>query len=258
MINIKQKKLSFGILLSALIFALSSCSQVAPNRNLQSEKQALPEQPLQSVKPVEYLANWAIERHKQKLIDANAQPVDLLMLGDSITHAWEGIGKASWDKYYKDRNAFNLGIGGDRTENVLWRIGDGAFDSLNPKLTVLLIGTNNTGHRMDPVNHTVLGIKAIISEINQRMPESKILLLAIFPRQLSAYNEMRIRNHEINTQIAKLADNKKIYFLDINHKFLQENGDLKVDLMPDELHPNEEGYRIWSEAMEPIINKLLQ
>ena len=88
--------------------------------------------------------------------------VDLLMIGDSITHAWEDKGLETWNQYYADRNALNLGFSGDRTEHVIWRFQNGAIDDISPKLAVIMIGTNNTGHRKENPRHTALGIKRII------------------------------------------------------------------------------------------------
>ena len=122
-------------------------------------------------------------RHEAKLAERKAMgKVDLLMIGDSITHGWEDTGKQTWDKYYANRNALNLGFSGDRTEHVIWRFQNGAIDDIDPKLAVIMIGTNNTGHRQENAEHTAVGIKRIIYELQIRLPETKILLLGIFPR----------------------------------------------------------------------------
>lgn len=228
------------------------------------EKPALSEEmpPNLAVQPTEQTANWAIEwwrpRHERKIAEAKNADIDLLMLGDSITQGWEGAGAQVWDNYYGDRNAFNLGFGGDRTEHVLWRLQHGAVDNMQPKLVVLMLGINNTGHRMDPASHTAEGIKMIVDELRERLPDSKILILAIFPHHASPKNDMRVRNEEINELIATLADGEMIHFLDINHVFLDEDGILGTELTPDLLHPNQAGYEVWAEAMEPTLSRLLQ
>ena len=235
-----------------LLIFLTGCTQT--NDNLGP--------PPYSVTPVKQDASWAIEwwekRHNEKKEQAQNTEVDLLMLGDSITHYWETDGAAVWEEFYQVRKAFNLGFSADRTEQVLWRLQNGAVDHMSPKLTVLMIGTNNTGHRMDPAEHTAMGIKAILSELRARIPESKILLLGIFPRHSYPNNEMRIRNEEINELIANLKDEKTIYYLNINDVFLDDNYILKEELMPDLLHPNELGYRQWAQAMEPTISLLMR
>ncbi len=129
---------------------------------------------------------------------------------------------------------------------------------MQPKLVVLLIGTNNTAHRMDPASHTAEGITMIVDELRERLPESKVLLLAIFPHHSSPYNDMRERNEEINHLIAALDDGKTAYYLDVNQAFLDEGGTFRSELMPDLLHPNTIGYAVWAEAMEPTLAKLLR
>jgi beta-glucosidase len=218
--------------------------------------------PAYCIEPVEQNAGWAVpwwrERHEQKREQAGRSDVDLLMLGDSITQGWEGPGADAWQAYYASRNAFNLGFGGDRTEHVLWRLQHGAVEGMQPRLVVLLIGTNNTAHRMDPVDCVTAGVRLIVGELRGRLPAVKILLLGIFPHHESPYNEMRRRNEAINKRIATLADNESVFFLDVGDVFLHEDGELRRDLMPDFLHPNAAGYEAWAAAMEPVLAKLFE
>ncbi len=201
---------------------------------------------------------WWMKRHQQKLADLKKQgKVDLLMIGDSITHGWEGRGKATWEQYYKKRNAFNIGFSGDRTENVLWRMDHGAIDGISPKLAVLMIGTNNTGHRFDPALATANGIQAIVNKLKKKLPKTKVLILGIFPREAKADGKQRQRNAEINKIISTYADGKMVHYLNINKHFLDDNGVLTREVMPDLLHPHEKGYDIWAKAMEPTIKKLM-
>ena len=219
--------------------------------------------PKLSIMPGQQTAAWAVEwwmpRHEAKLAQRKAmENVDLLMIGDSITHAWEDKGLETWNKYYANRNALNLGFSGDRTEHVIWRFQNGAIDDISPKLAVIMIGTNNTGHRKENPRHTALGIKRIIDEVKLRLPSTKILLLDIFPRGADKENEFRKINSEVNELIKNYADDdSEVFFLSIGDKFLQEDGTLSKSIMPDLLHPNSEGYQIWAEAMEPTIQKLL-
>lgn len=202
--------------------------------------------------------DWWEPRHQEKLQRIKQGNVDLLMIGDSITQGWENEGKAVWQKYYAARNAVNLGYGGDRTENVLWRIQHGEVDGINPRTAVLMIGTNNTGHRLAQPEFTAAGIKAILQELRTRLPQTKILLLAIFPREEQPDAEMRQINNQINDIIKTYADNRHIFFLNINEHFLEEDGTLSREVMPDLLHLNEASYATWAEAMEPTLVKLMQ
>lgn len=215
-----------------------------------------------AVTPEVQTAKWAVKwwqpRHDQKLADLKKlDKVDLLMIGDSITHGWENSGKKVWAEYYGKRNAFNIGFSGDRTENVLWRLQHGAVEGISPKLAVIMIGTNNTGHRQDPAEETAAGIKAIINELHKQLPETKILLLAIFPRGAAADHPLRKLNTSINEIIAGFADNKRVFFLNINDEFLEDDGTLPTSVMPDLLHPREAGYATWAKAMEPSIARFL-
>ena len=132
----------------------------------------------------DYPQPWWLARHQQKLaeIAQKGSKAQLVFLGDSITHAWEDFGEQTWQQYYQSLDAINLGYAGDRTENLLWRIQNGELDGLNPKLVVLLIGTNNAGHRKEHPDDTALGIQVILQTISDKLPNCKILLLAIFPR----------------------------------------------------------------------------
>jgi len=217
---------------------------------------------IKALQPEVQTAAWAVKwwmpRHEEKLKElGKLKAVDLLMIGDSITHAWEGTGKKVWDKYYAKRNAFNIGFSGDRTEQVLWRFDHGEIDGITPKAAVVMIGTNNTGHRKDKPDETAEGIKAILDKLAEKLPNTKVLLLAIFPRGKSANDELRLINDAINQRISKFADDKRVFYLDIGGKFLEDDGTLPKSIMPDLLHPNEKGYEIWAEAMEPTLAKLL-
>jgi len=202
---------------------------------------------------------WWMPRHLEKLKEVKAKKnAQVIFIGDSITQGWEKDGFNVWNHNYAKYNAINLGFGGDRTENVLWRLQHGEVDGLNPKVAVLMFGTNNTGHRQEDPKTVALGIKRSIDELQQRLPNTKILLLAIFPRDEKPNDQMRQINEEINAIISGFADNKKLFFLNINKSLLDTNGILSKDIMPDLLHPNEKGYEIWAKAMEPSLLKLLK
>ena len=201
--------------------------------------------------------DWWQNRHRDKLLEKEKlAKVDLLWIGDSITHGWESQNEL-WKKYYEARHPFNIGYSGDRTEHVLWRLAHGEIDGLNPRLIVIMIGTNNTGHRQDPAEQTAAGIQAIVQTLREKMPESKILLLGIFPRGADLKDPLRMLNMAINEKSKTLEDGKHIFYQDISQSFLDKDGVLSKEIMPDLLHPNAEGYRLWAEAIEPTLAKLL-
>ncbi len=203
--------------------------------------------------------NWWLPRHLQKLEEVKTKKnAQVVFIGDSITQGWEKEGFNVWNHNYAKYNAVALGFGGDRTENVLWRLQHGEVDGLNPKVAVLMFGTNNTGHRQEKPEFTAAGIKRNIDELQQRLPNTKILLLAVFPRDEKPDGELRQINNGVNAIISGFADNKKIFFLDINQSFLDANGVLPKTIMPDLLHPNEQGYEIWAKAIEPTLKSLLK
>jgi beta-glucosidase len=221
-----------------------------------------------AVTPVSRAApEWWPPRHQAVLDRVAKGDVDLLMIGDSITHGWENSGKTVWDKYYASRNAANLGFGGDRTEHVLWRLENGEIENIHPKLAVLMIGTNNSGGDQYTPEQIADGIKAIVRKLRTKLPETKVLILAIFPRgdseqrknpeQGATLNAQWVKNDKASQLASKLADGEMIFFLDINKTFLNEQGVLTREIMPDLLHPKEKGYQLWAEAMEPTVAKLM-
>ncbi|MCP5537665.1 MAG: acetylglucosamine-6-sulfatase [Akkermansiaceae bacterium] len=202
-------------------------------------------------------AAWWKQRHTQKVAAAKGAKCDLLFIGDSITHGWESHGKKVWEEYYAKRNAFNIGFSGDRTQHVLWRFDNGELAHFKPKVAVIMIGTNNTGQAMQKAEETADGIKAIITKLHQHSPETKVLLLAIFPRGEKPDHKMRVLNTRINDIIKTYADGKLVHYLDLAPAFLTKDGILTQEIMPDRLHPREHGYRIWAKTMEPKLKELL-
>lgn len=200
---------------------------------------------------------WWKKRHEQKVAAAKNTKCDLLFIGDSITHSWENAGKKVWEKYYAPRKAFNIGFSGDRTQHVLWRFDNGELAKFQPKVAVIMIGTNNTGHTMQKAEETASGVKAIITQLHQHSPKTKILLLAIFPRGATADHKMRKLNDQINAIIKTYDDGKTVYYLDLAPTFLDKDGNLPKSVMPDRLHPKAAGYQLWADAMEPKLKKLL-
>ena len=210
--------------------------------------------PNDAVVPVPKEGGW-MKRHESFNERVKKGNVDLLFIGDSITQGWEGAGKKVWEEFYGKRNAVNLGIGGDRTQHVLWRLEHGNIDGIKPKAAVLMIGTNNAGSNTS--EQIAKGVKAIVDMLQEKLPETKVLVLAIFPRGANKDDVRRKTNEEANALIAKLADDKQVFFLDIGPKFLKEDGTLSKEIMPDLLHLNEASYRIWAEATEAKVKELM-
>lgn len=196
-------------------------------------------------------------QHERSVARVRQGQVDLLMIGDSITQGWGDEGRQVWDRYYAHRRAVNLGFNGDRTEQVLWRLQHGELDGIHPKVAVVMIGTNNSGTRNDPPEETAAGVQAIVTLIRTKLPEMKILLLGIFPRGATAIDALRILNEAINERLRAFADGRQLFYADLGHLFLEHDGRLKRDLMPDLLHLNEQGYRVWAEGMEAQLKELL-
>ena len=227
---------------------------------------ACPDYRTESVTPAMLNESWSIDwwlpRHQQKLeekrklVAAGTSP-EVIFIGDSITQGWEKDGLEVWQRHYAARHALALGFGGDRTENVLWRLQHGEIDGIAPKVAVLMIGTNNTGHRAEDPQTTAAGIKRLLDEIHQRLPNTKVLLLAIFPRGEKPDDYLRGLNERVNELIKGYADGRQVFFLDINQSLVNPDGTLSRDVMPDLLHPNNKGYGLWAKSMEPTLEKLL-
>jgi lysophospholipase L1-like esterase len=227
---------------------------------------ACPDYRTESVTPATLDESWAVDwwlpRHEKKLEEkrqlvAAGTPPQLVFIGDSITEGWEKSGSAVWQRHFARYHALALGFGGDRTENVLWRLQHGEVDGIAPRVAVLMIGTNNTGHRGENPQTTAAGIKRLLDEIRQRLPSTKVLLLAIFPRGEGPDDAQRRLNERVNAIIAGYADGHDVVFLDIGKAFLEPDGRLSRDVMPDLLHPDERGYEIWQRAMDASLQRLL-
>ena len=175
-----------------------------------------------------------------------------MFLGDSITQGWNN--NATWKKHYEPRRTANFGISGDGTQHVLWRIQNGELEGIKPRAVVMMIGTNNVGG--SSADDIAAGIKGIVAELRKRLPETKILLLGVFPRSEKP-DEARAKLKNVNEQISKLDDGDKVHYLDIGSSFLEEDGTISKKIMPDFLHLSAEGYERWAAAIEPSVKKLL-
>jgi beta-glucosidase len=202
-------------------------------------------------------------RQSQVLQRAKDAPgdYDIEFIGDSITQGWEGAGKNVWSEINAKYKVINFGVSGDRTEHVLWRFGQGQLDGIKAKAAVVMIGTNNSNKNKDGTwtytdSDILEGVTAIVNEIRRRQPDTKVLLLGIFPRG-KAFNEQRGRLLEINQALARLDDGKNIFFLDFGSQFIENDGTIATDMMKDALHPGEKGYRIWANAMQPKLTEIV-
>jgi lysophospholipase L1-like esterase len=207
--------------------------------------------------------DWWVRHDEKKRLVASRKDFELVFIGDSITHLFEVSdavpprGGSVWNEYYGRRKALDLGFGWDRTQNVLWRLQNGEFDGLAPKLAVLNIGTNNltgTDHaRTNTAEEIVEGIAAICRLIATLSPSTVILVMGIFPRG-QPDDALRVHIRRINEGMATLAASRPgLRFMDIGSRFLDPEGRIPVALMNDLTHPTETGYRIWAEAIEPVV-----
>lgn len=217
-------------------------------------------------------------RHKAKVEAVKTGSHDLVLIGDSITQCLEDGGEWKplnrvWEKYYAPRRALNLGYSGQRTEDVLWRLHNGELDfSSSPRVFMLLIGTNNTDDQHYPTVHNaeqlVAGTKAIVDLIKARHPSSKILVLRVLPcggpRDKTSYHRSYNRSEDMqavlrdaHARMSGLADNRQVFYLDVNSVFLSPDGTVNPALMPDLIHPNAEGAEALAAAIKPTLDRLL-
>lgn len=199
--------------------------------------------------------DWWVRRHQAVLDRVKQGHVDLLFIGDSITQAWEKEGNEIWQQYYAKRNAVNMGFGSDCTQHVLWRLRNGEVTGISPKLAVIMIGTNNIS--VNTPRETADGIITICQELRRRLPETKLLLFAIFPCDEKP-SWQRENNAVVSQLAASIADNEWIYYMDIGDKLINSDGTISKDILHDYLHPTAKGYQIWAEAIEPMVAKLMR
>lgn len=202
-------------------------------------------------------ANRFLTRHN--LVAAQkGKNVDVVMVGDSIIHFWEWKHPASWKQFVGNRTVLNLGYGGDRTENVIWRLTHGELDGYQAKTVVLMIGTNNNSSPDTKPENVVRGIQKCVEIIRQKQPNAKLVLHPIFPRGRSAQSkrhaDAKKRNDKTNQQLREWAATRQdITWIDFNAKLVDESGWVSKEIMADEIHPTDAGYKFWVEALKPVI-----
>ena len=195
-----------------------------------------------------------VNAHNNFVKIAKEGKAELVFLGDSITAGWGGQ-KAIWEKAFGPYKPANFGIGGDRTQHVLWRIENGELETIKAKAVVIMIGTNNSGS--DSAEGIAKGVTKIVEAVRAKQPQAKILLLAVFPRgEKASPNAGRDKLKMVNATIAKLDDGKSVHYLDIGEKFLQADGSLTKEVMPDFLHLSSKGYQIWADSIAGKLAEL--
>ena len=204
---------------------------------------------------------------KLKQIADYKNDVEIVFIGDSITHYWDQDcatnkrkigGLATYNKYFSKYRIINLGYSGDRTQHALWIAAKSPYlDNIKPKMVSVMIGTNNIGHNASTPEAAAAGVTKVVEALRARLPEAKILLFGVFPRDAKASSARRAKVKTINSIICKLADDKNVFYCDITDKFLDKNGNLPRSMMPDVLHPNDAGYEVWAQAMMPYVEKFV-
>jgi cephalosporin-C deacetylase-like acetyl esterase/lysophospholipase L1-like esterase len=206
--------------------------------------------------------------HEQLLAKKSQGTIDLYFLGDSITRRWGASEPkyrallAHWNHSFHGWNAANFGWGGDRTQNILWRLDQGELTGVHPKVIVLMAGTNNVGARLPAGNERELaadiadGIEALVQRTRKLAPRTTIVLMGITPRNDNmAFMPVIAR---VNARLARLADGRKIRFLNLNDRLADTQGRLHDGMAdPDKLHLALPAYRIWADALRPVLTELL-
>jgi lysophospholipase L1-like esterase len=204
--------------------------------------------------------------HQQLLEKAKKGRTDVYFEGDSIIRRWGATDYPqyleNWNKNFFGWNAGDFGWGADRIENILWRLENGELDGVNPKVIVLLGGTNNIGGRIPPtgpdavIENVTKGLQAVVKVMQEKSPQAVIIVTGIFPRNDNA--ELFKVIQRINQNLSHMADGRKVRYLDINNKLADSDGKLYDGMMnSDKLHPAEKGYQVWADALKPVLTELL-
>lgn len=199
-------------------------------------------------KPVPGGVRWFGREHQKCLARTQAKDFEICLLGDSITAMWPGD---LFNKYFGRYKPANFGIGGDRCENVLWRLQQGELAGTSPKLIMLLIGTNNQG--MNTAEEVAWGVGLVVKRLREVCPESKILVVGIFPSRGTPYAKTR----QINEATAKLADGKQVRYIDPGLKMLGEDDAVEPGVLSDAVHLTAKGYAIWGDGTADVIAEMM-
>lgn len=230
-----------------------------------------------AVIPVSAIENTGYDwwlRHSDILNIKDSINPEIVLIGNSITHFWNGEpklkdlngkpanlnGSNSWRSVFDKHRVLNLGFGWDRTQNVLWRISHGELNGLNPRLVIIHIGTNNTSKtenaRANSAQEIVEGIQEVITKVQSTIPDAKIILMAIMPRENEPDHPRRLLINETNRLLKIYAEKEKITLVDIGKEMLSAGGMLSEDIAADYCHPTDKGYQIWADAIRPFITAI--
>ncbi len=193
-----------------------------------------------------------LRSHNGFVAIARQDTAEVVFLGDSITAGWKKH-KALYDQEFGRYNAANFGLGGDRTQHVLWRVEQGEFNGFQPKVVVLMIGANNMSSPLNTAQQIADGIRNIIKAIHQRTPNTKVLLLSLLPR--GSVNA-ETKGVQVNELISRFHDGNRIHYMDIRRSFQTDAGQPSRAAMPDLLHPSALGYRLWADAIRAKLQQL--
>ena len=229
---------------------------VAGGAAAQSPEVPDPTQPVPQGDENSWQRNDFLRQHAAFCAMAQAGGIDVIFLGDSIVQGWAGDSKAIWEQRYQPLHAANFGYSGDQTQNLLWRLQNGELQGISPKVVVVLIGTNNFLTAMTDQG-VAAGVAAIVKTLRQKLPQSKILLLGIFPRDEKP-GATRDHIQRINAITARLEDGKFVRYMDIGEKFLQPDQTIFKEVMPDFLHLTTKGYEIWAAAMQATLDAMMK
>ena len=244
-------KLLFRLFVACILLGLFAVASV------QAQNKALD--------PIDRKDDWWTQRHAENVERMNRGDVGLLLVGDSITHGWDHHPELR-DKFFGEFKPINLGFSGDRTSHVLWRLEHLPLDKISPKAAMIMIGTNNIGHRDGSTpKEAAQGIVAIVGELKRQYPKLQIIVLKVFPRDEKPDGEYRKKVNEINAVLPEMLEtallalprsaSRDVRIVDINAGFLDADGTLPKRIMDDFLHPGKEGYEYWGEKIVPIIKE---
>jgi len=200
--------------------------------------------------------------HRQLLAKRKQGRIDVYFIGNSITRRWGSTDYpellANWQANFHGWNAADFGWGGDKIQNMLWRLQQGELDGVNPKVIVILAGTNNVGAEPggdEKVADIVRGLRALVDACRRKAPNATIILTGIFPRNdiMAVMPEIT----RINAALSRFADGRTIRYIDINDKLADKDGTLFEGMMGDKLHLTVKGYQIWADALKPVLTELL-
>ncbi len=199
---------------------------------------------------------WWKARQQATVRGARNAEAAVVWIGDSITQGWEGSGADAWREAFGDIPSLNMGFSGDRTEHVLWRLSATPWAASQPRVAIVMIGTNNTGHRMQDPAEVAEGIAAIVRQIRAQSPQTKVLLLGVFPRGATPWDAGRLNNRAINDRIRHLGDEQEIFYRDVSDLFVEPDGRILPEIMPDYLHLSPVGYQRWADAVKSFLEFL--